>query len=495
MRATSATRAGRRRRARRYPRLGCLLLALAAAGCETAGAPSMAMEDASGEFAIANRQVPLPPGNWHVALRRAYASRLGVPLIDAVLIRAREKRVDGLVWITANRRPAGANGWRHARFCDDAASDGRKIHSNGSGGDQDCWTVRFGPTALRDATDPSLAKLADYAAHDGLALFDTGATVRYRLASARDLMEVSYMFDAAADAPMMKRWAETWHVKMRLGFHGILRQRRPPAPRPTADAEEEIRPPAITIGMALPSPGRPLGSIPGIIGDVPADDAVSAELIHRNFERVVFQTEYGGPIGWLRKWNRHPVIRYRGPLDGATLAALRQATDTLSTVTGLRLKLQPVASGNFDRRGDPFVRDNITLLRPERKNGDDVCYGRVKFAANGTISMAAIYISREFDYVPIRECLMEEIAQVLGPMNDTALIRQSMFNDQTNGIVSWLTWHDAILLRALYDQRLKPGMPKAEALPIARRVIGELLRDLNRAPPVHMVFGAAPAAP
>ena len=87
---------------------------------------------------------------------------------------------------------------------------------------------------------------------------------------------------------------------------------------------------------------------------------------------------------------------------------------------------------------------------------------------------------------------MEEFAQLLGPMNDTALIHQSLFNDQTNGIVSWLTWYDAILLRTLYDERLQPGMPKDEAMPIARRIIRSLLAELNRRPPRHLSFGAAP---
>ncbi|MBT4934675.1 MAG: hypothetical protein HON18_14675 [Rhodospirillaceae bacterium] len=36
------------------------------------------------------------------------------------------------------------------------------------------------------------------------------------------------------------------------------------------------------------------------------------------------------------------------------------------------------------------------------------------------------------------------------------------------------------MLRILYDERLKPWMSRAEALPIVRVIIGELLVGLNR---------------
>ncbi len=39
-----------------------------------------------------------------------------------------------------------------------------------------------------------------------------------------------------------------------------------------------------------------------------------------------------------------------------------------------------------------------------------------------------------------------------------------------------LTEADKILLRTLYDPRLKPGMTKAEAMPIARQIIAEQMQ-------------------
>ena len=41
------------------------------------------------------------------------------------------------------------------------------------------------------------------------------------------------------------------------------------------------------------------------------------------------------------------------------------------------------------------------------------------------------------------------------------------------------TWHDVIMLRTLYDRRIKPGMHEDQALPIVRVIIAELLEELN----------------
>jgi hypothetical protein len=68
------------------------------------------------------------------------------------------------------------------------------------------------------------------------------------------------------------------------------------------------------------------------------------------------------------------------------------------------------------------------------------------------------------------------MTQSLGLPNDSNLIDPSIFSDssrQTN-----LSRTDLIILKALYDPQLKPGMPKAEALVKVREVIAELDKKL-----------------
>jgi hypothetical protein len=71
-----------------------------------------------------------------------------------------------------------------------------------------------------------------------------------------------------------------------------------------------------------------------------------------------------------------------------------------------------------------------------------------------------------------KSCIHEELAQGLGLPNDSPAARPSIFNDDEE--FGLLTTHDELLLRLLYDRRLRPGMDAAEAAPIVRRIATEL---------------------
>ena len=70
-------------------------------------------------------------------------------------------------------------------------------------------------------------------------------------------------------------------------------------------------------------------------------------------------------------------------------------------------------------------------------------------------------------------CIHEELAQGLGLANDSPQARPSIFNDDEE--FALLTTHDELLLKMLYDERLRTGMTAAEAAPIARVIARELL--------------------
>ena len=70
-------------------------------------------------------------------------------------------------------------------------------------------------------------------------------------------------------------------------------------------------------------------------------------------------------------------------------------------------------------------------------------------------------------------CIHEELAQGLGLANDYPQARPSIFNDDEE--FALLTRHDELLLRILYDPRLRPGMTEAEARPIVETIATELM--------------------
>ena len=71
-----------------------------------------------------------------------------------------------------------------------------------------------------------------------------------------------------------------------------------------------------------------------------------------------------------------------------------------------------------------------------------------------------------------KSCLQEEITQSLGLTNDSDRARPSIFNDDQEFAV--VTEHDEMLLRLLYDPRLRTGMSAQEAMPIAREILDDL---------------------
>ena len=62
----------------------------------------------------------------------------------------------------------------------------------------------------------------------------------------------------------------------------------------------------------------------------------------------------------------------------------------------------------------------------------------------------------------------------MGLPNDSPQARPSLFNDDLE--FALLTEHDAILLRMLYDPRLRPGMTADEARPL----LPAIARDARR---------------
>lgn len=92
---------------------------------------------------------------------------------------------------------------------------------------------------------------------------------------------------------------------------------------------------------------------------------------------------------------------------------------------------------------------------------------------DGAYDRAVAIIRAEHPPLLRRSCIHEEIAQGLGLTNDSPDARPSIFNDDEE--FALLTTHDELLLRILYDPRLRPGMTEDEARPIVEVIAAELL--------------------
>lgn len=88
---------------------------------------------------------------------------------------------------------------------------------------------------------------------------------------------------------------------------------------------------------------------------------------------------------------------------------------------------------------------------------------------------AAIFIPNDTSPQEVRDCLHEELAQALGPLNDLYRLPDSVFNDDNIHIV--LTGFDMLMLRSYHSPRLAAGMPSGA---VAAR-LPQILAALNPA--------------
>lgn len=86
---------------------------------------------------------------------------------------------------------------------------------------------------------------------------------------------------------------------------------------------------------------------------------------------------------------------------------------------------------------------------------------------------AAIFMPVDVSPQDARDCLHEELAQALGPLNDLYRVPDSVYNDDNFHIV--LTSYDMLMLRLFYAPDLRSGMAKHEVA----RVLPAMLARMN----------------
>lgn len=236
---------------------------------------------------------------------------------------------------------------------------------------------------------------------------------------------------------------------------------------------------------------------------VPLDAPIDADTLTRNFIAIALRDEYGaggmqangdGAPAPLRRW-QDPVrvqMEFGAVVDVATRRAYRvevsQFAARLSESTGHSVSVTD-SGGNFvamvlsddERRA---IGPRLAQLVPgipaqdiavmQTLDPDNFCtvfaYSR---GAEPVYSNAVALIRAELPPLLQTSCIHEELAQGMGLANDSPGARPSVFNDDEE--FALLTRHDELLLKILYDPRLRPGMTAAEAEPIVRRIATELL--------------------
>ena len=84
----------------------------------------------------------------------------------------------------------------------------------------------------------------------------------------------------------------------------------------------------------------------------------------------------------------------------------------------------------------------------------------------------AIFLPNDVSPQEVRDCLHEELAQALGPLNDLYRLSDSVFNDDNFHTV--LTGFDMLILRAYYSPQMHNGMSRAQAAAVLPKLLARL---------------------
>lgn len=234
------------------------------------------------------------------------------------------------------------------------------------------------------------------------------------------------------------------------------------------------------------------------------DTPVDADRLARNFERIALFSEYVQVGGrYVAQQNRAQLRRWEQPVRvqlhfGAAVPLAVQAADRdsvagylarLRRITGHPISLvqqggnyhvfvasvdEQAALGPAISAAEPAL-SRSTVREITSLGRDTYCavYASSSTARPDSYVSAIALIRSEHPSLMRLSCYHEEIAQGLGLANDSPMARPSIFNDDEE--FALLTRHDELLLKMLYDPRLRVGMTADEARPIIHQIARELV--------------------
>ena len=223
--------------------------------------------------------------------------------------------------------------------------------------------------------------------------------------------------------------------------------------------------PTVATSNQLVAPMEHVAPLP-----IPALRRTSGALA-QDFMELSFAMESGRPLPWFSRFDGPITVALTGTVPPSAAPDLQRLLARLRNEAGLAVRIaakgEPASiTVEFSPRAALkrlaptaacFVVPNVSTLAEYRAaRGTAVA----DWAFVKTRTKAAIFVPADTSPQEIRDCLHEELAQAIGPLNDLYRLPDSVFNDDNFNTV--LTSFDMQILRMYYSADLAPGMTRAD---------------------------------
>lgn len=193
-----------------------------------------------------------------------------------------------------------------------------------------------------------------------------------------------------------------------------------------------------------------------------AQSASDAEVI-RGFNLTVFGSEYSNLFGkpkYIRKFSkpvRFVVHDFSGKNQKGTIVRFIKSLN--KNIRGLNAGIvSDPKRANFNvyivNKSNHAQIAREKLNRKVASNVSGNCFANVKHWRGGISSTIAIIVADKGNAF-FKHCMVEEIVQGLGAINDNSSLHESIFNDRSNR--TNFGKFDRLIMNMLYDKRIKNG--------------------------------------
>lgn len=222
------------------------------------------------------------------------------------------------------------------------------------------------------------------------------------------------------------------------------------------------------------------------ITSIPSAFALSDKEIISGFNLTVFGSEitpFAFQARYIRKFNDEVRFRIH---NFSTKDRSREVANFINSlekdISGLQVRIiDEGESANFDiyivNRSDykKTVRAKVEKNNTARVPGK--CLVKSRFTRKNILRSDAVIVSDEGEAL-FKRCLIEEVLQGLGPLNESTSLDKSVFNDTSKH--TKFTMFDRIILNMLYDERIKNGASKRTVSKILKEVLADTRKRLGR---------------